>query len=111
MTRYGRNIFQDLANLSNQSVQGLSVDRLTERYAGAVEDREGTAPHPGANRVQGKDVGVRRGGGGSGPFIRLVLGQRPGRRAGQGENEKKEDDEAGNGRAHGPSPTTGVAGF
>jgi len=40
MTRYGRNIFQDLANFSNKPVDGLSVGRLAGKYAGVVEERK-----------------------------------------------------------------------
>jgi hypothetical protein len=39
MTRYGRNIHQDLANMTNKSVDGLGVDRLVSKYAKVAEQR------------------------------------------------------------------------
>jgi len=39
-TRYGRNVCQDLADLSGRSVHGVDANRLRSRYARAVEERQ-----------------------------------------------------------------------
>lgn len=39
MTRFGRNVSQDLADLSGHTVRGLDVSRLAMRYAKAVKER------------------------------------------------------------------------
>jgi len=39
-TRFGRNVSQDLANLANSNVSGMSMGRLNARYSKAVSERK-----------------------------------------------------------------------